>query len=701
MTFFRTRSPSIRSHVLTTAFAVIAVVSITLVLVTASLSFFNLRGSLVRNVEMQAAALAEAVASPLAFGDADEARDSIAWWRAIPELESLVVHAKSGEVFLAMQKRQAVPAGMPGSLPAEGVAVTLFDVQVVRSVGYQGERFGTLVLHAHLDSLYQQLLALAGVMLLLVAAALVIARLVLRRLASRVVQPLGDLAGVADSVSASLDYSQRACEEGPSEVAALARTFNHMLAVLEQKATVLDQELKERARTEAQLDQLAHFDQVTGLANRVQFHKELPRAAERARRLGSNIAVVFLDLDDFKVVNDTLGHEIGDHLLHSVGERLTETLRKGDLVCRLGGDEFTVILEGITSLRTAVEVVAKLIEALASVHEVDGHALHVGVSAGIALYPAQTEDLGDLLRFADIAMYQAKSAGKNDYCVYTSELVARSSDRLSIENELRRGIDNDEFFLVYQPQVDIASGRIEGLEALLRWQHPQRGVVAPGYFIDVAEKTGLIIPLGQQVIVKACRQWQAWKEQRIDPPRLAVNVSGRQLGEENFADELVAAMSASGRHLPQLELEITESLLLSDTRVSKAMLHRLAAAGIEWSLDDFGTGYSSLTYLAKFPIKNIKIDRSFIARLPGDDNSEAIVKAIVSLARGMGMRVITEGVETRQQVRYLEAMGGIIAQGYFYYRPLPAAEVTEVLRRQQAAVPQAGRLADPDLQLVD
>ncbi len=529
---------------------------------------------------------------------------------------------------------------------------------------------------------YRPALLAGGALLLASSAALAVGGASRRRMAIEQARPLAELAAVADAVAQGEDYSRRAAETGPPEVARLARALNRMLDALQSKAAGLDQELQERARAEARLDRLAHYDQITGLANRVQFHKELPRAAERARRAGNNLALVFLDLDDFKIVNDTLGHDVGDHLLRSVGERLAGSLRKGDLVCRLGGDEFTVILENVTSLRTAVDVVAKLIEALSRAYEVDGHALHVGVSAGIALYPAQTDDLGDLLRFADIAMYQAKGAGKNDYCVYTSELIARANDRLSIEAELRQGIDNDEFFLVYQPQVDIASGDVLGIEALLRWQHPARGVVTPGYFIDIAEKSGLIVPMGRMVLAKACRQWQAWLEQGLEPPRLAVNVSGRQLGEENFADDLIAALAHCGHPRPHLELEITESLLLSDTRVSKAMLHRLAAAGIEWSLDDFGTGYSSLTYLAKFPIKNIKIDRSFVARLPGDENSEAIVKAIVAMARGLGMRVICEGVETGEQVAYLAALGPIIAQGYHYHRPLPPEEVTALLRRQ-------------------
>jgi diguanylate cyclase (GGDEF)-like protein len=674
------------------AFSVIALLSFCLVLAIAGLTFLGLRSGLVRNAELQAATLAQAVAPPLANADADAARATLERWRALDDIEALAVYTSAGKVIAAIPGATDATS-LPAESPADGVSVGFADAQVVQPVSLGGERRGSVFLKVGFGGVYRQTLLLAGGMILATTAALWLAWLALKRVVLRVVRPLASLAFVADAVARSTEHAPRADEQGPREVAELARTFNAMVDTLQKKAETLDQKLQEQARAEAHLDYLAHYDQVTGLANRTQFHKELPRAAARAKRQGTNIAVVFLDLDDFKVVNDTLGHNIGDRLLRSVAERLAGSLRAGDFVCRLGGDEFTVILEGITSLRTAVYVVSKVIDSLAKIHDIDGHALRIGVSAGIALYPVQTEDLDDLLRYADIAMYQAKNAGKNDYCVFTSELVTHANDRLSIESELRRGIQDEEFFLVYQPQVDIHTGRVVGLEALLRWHHPVHGLVSPDYFIDVAEKSGLIVPLGRQVISMACRQWHAWREQGIEPPQLAVNVSGRQLREENFPDELLAAMAASGRPVPRLELEITESMLLSDTQVSKAMFHRLAAAGIDWALDDFGTGYSSLTYLAKFPIKKIKIDRSFIARIPGDENSEAIVKAVVAMAQGLGMRVITEGVETRQQVDYLLAMPGIAAQGYYYHRPMRPSVVTDLLR-QQLGIESATDLAE-------
>lgn len=651
--------------------------ALVLVLTLVALSFFSSRSGLVAKTEAEAAVLAQALAAPVAFNDLGEIRNTLDWWKGVSELRRVVVRDTHNRVLAVLPEAKGDTNEL---VAAEGTSVDWGGVRLVRSISHKGEPIGNLTLEASFAGLYRQAALLALFMLVLAGVGLVLAGIAIRRLARWVSEPLSRLADVAGSVAHSQDFSWRAEENGPIEVAELSVAFNYMLERLQHKAQVLDQELRERARSEVRLDRLAHYDQVTGLANRVQFQKELPRAAERAHRLETNFALVFLDLDDFKVVNDTLGHDIGDRLLASVGERLAGSVRKGDLVCRLGGDEFTVILENISSLRTAVEVVAKLIETLSSGYVIDGHNLHVGVSAGIALYPAQTGNLSDLVRFADIAMYQAKGAGKNDYCVYTSEMISRANDRLSIESDLRRGLDADEFFLVYQPQVNVRDGTIEGIEALVRWQHPTRGVVTPGYFIDIAEESGLIVPLGRQVIAKACQQWRTWREQGLEPPRLGINVSARQLNQESFADDLINALIACGPERPMLELEITESLLMSDTRVSKAMLHRLAAAGIEWSLDDFGTGYSSLTYLAKFPVKNIKIDRSFVARLPGDESSEAIVMAIVAMARGLSMRVICEGVETREQVDYLSKMGDVIAQGYYFHRPLKAEDITVLLR---------------------
>ena len=674
--------PSIQSDLLNSAFSVLAAIAALLVFAMAALAFVGLRSELIDADSARIAGLADSLVRPLSVADRYEAERLLHAWVANTGASSAVVLDAAGDVVTVSG------AGYGHGYSADaavGSTAGLSEVRIGSAVRDDDVRVGLVSATFTLDAVYHRIVLAAASLLLLAMLTLLLGRYVLKRLAIRILRPLADLAAVADAVARSPDRGQRAIEGGPREVADLARAFNTMLDVLQNKSEALDRKTRQSALAEAELGRLTLIDSMTHLANRAGFLQELPRVAERAQQDGSNIAVVHLDLDDFKVINDSLGHEIGDRLLQAVAERLSARRRDGDSICRVGGDEFALILASITSLRTAVDVVVTMLSALTETYDIDGRNLHIRASAGIALYPAQTEDLANLVRFADLAMHQAKSAGKNDYCVYTSELLSRTNDRLSMESELRRGLDNDEFELHYQPQVDIQSGRVVGLEALLRWRHPSGELIQPGYFIPVAEQSDLIVILGRKIITMACRQWQEWREEGIEPRRLAINVSGRQLADDNFASELLAAMTQSGYPLPRLELEITESLLLSGMKIAKGTFRRLVAAGLEWSLDDFGTGYSSLTYLTKYPIHKIKIDRSFVTRLPGDESSEAIVKAILAMARGLGMQVVVEGVETKDQIDYLKSIGAVVVQGYYYYRPLAADAVSDLLRQQATA----------------
>ena len=673
--------PSIQSDMLNSAFSVLAAIAAFLVLAMAVLAFLELRGELQRDSSGRVTSLARAVAPALAGDDRTRLERQLATWLVDSGASAAFVLNDGGDLLAAVDLGDNLGHARTASI---GIFGSLREVRVGRGVDDGGVRIGELVVVFELEAIYRRVVLAAATLLLVTMLALALGRYVLKRLAIRVLKPLADLAAVADAVAHSPDHSQRAIEEGPREVADLARAFNTMLDALQRKSEALDQEMRQSARTEAELDRITLIDPVTHLGNRVGFQQELSVATERASRDGHNVAVVYLDLDDFKAVNDSLGHEAGDRLLLAVAERLSMQRRDSDVICRVGGDEFAIILAPINSLRMAVDAVAALLTALAEPYDIDGRKVHIHASAGIALYPAQTDNPGDLVRFADIAMHQAKGSGKNDYCVYTSELMSRTNDRLTMERELHRALAADEFELHYQPQVDMRTGRIVGLEALLRWRRPDGELVSPAHFISVAEQSDLIVAIGRRVFAMACRQWQVWRDEGIEPRRLAINVSGRQLAQAGFADELLATMTESGYPLPRLELEITESLLLSDLRVAKGTFRRLVAAGIEWSLDDFGTGYSSLTYLTKYPIHKIKIDRSFVTRLPGDESSEAIVRAIVAMARGLGMQVVTEGVETREQIEFLRSIGAVVIQGYYYFRPLPPAAVSDLLRGQAA-----------------
>ena len=664
---------------LNSAFSVLAAVAALLVVVTAVLVAFGLRDEAVRVGSSRVAALARTLAPLASRDDRPGLERELGAWLA----ES---GATTAAVFNGTGDRLAL-LGSHSRTPAEGGPVSAFDeVRVVKPIDLGARAPGELAVTFSLEATYRRVVLAAATLLLVTMLALALGRHVLKRLATRLLGPLAELAAVAEAVAESPDHAQRAAEEGPREVADLARAFNAMLDVLQKKSEALDEEIRQSALTEAELDRMTLVDSMTRLGNRVGLQQELQLATERARDEGCNLAVAYVDLDDFKVLNDALGHEIGDQLLLAVAKRLSAACRDGDSVFRVGGDEFAVLFARITSLRMAVDAVVGILSQIGEAYEIDGRSVHIHASAGIALYPAQTGNPADLVRLADIAMHQAKSGGKNDYCVYTSELLSRTNDRLSMEADLQRALDADEFELHYQPQVDMRTGRIVGLEALLRWRRANGELIPPGHFIPIAEQSDLITAIGRRVITMACRQWQTWREEGIEPRRLAINVSGRQLALPGFADELLAAMTESGYPLPKLELEITESMLLADMRTAKGTFRRLAAAGLEWSVDDFGTGYSSLTYLTKFPIHKIKIDRSFVARLPGDDSSEAIVKAIVAMARGLNLQVVTEGVETREQIDFLRSIGAVVIQGYYYYHPLPAADVSDLLRGQIALV---------------
>ncbi len=600
----RDQSPpvSIPAQIVGMAFPAVVTVVLLAAVAVAGFAFYYLRSVQVDSFEEQVGSLGELLVAAAESDHPQPLEGVLQRWGEMRDLRVAAVYGRNGEPLAVLRRPSAGDTALPTEAPLPSERhVGLDSLRVARLIEGRKGFSGILYVDVAFGTLYRYLFILLGSLAVLTLLAIVAMRAALAKAEEWLARPIADLAALASELSGRPDLDKRASLTGPQEIADLARTFNDMLDSLQQKTAHLDNELRERARTEKLLDHLAHYDSVTGLANRVYFHKELPRAAERARRLKSNIALVYLDLDDFKVVNDTLGHQVGDQLLHAVGVRFATLVRKGDLVCRLGGDEFTVILENIRALRDAVEVVTKLIDKLAEPYPLGEHTLHIGVSAGIALFPEQTVDLADLLRFADIAMYQAKAAGKNDYCIYTSDLLDHANRRLALESDLRRGIEQEEFFLMYQPQVEILSGKIVGLEALVRWQHPERGVLPPGHFIQVAEDSGLIVALGRQIMNRACQDWAVWRDAGLDPPRLAINVSGRQLDEEGFVDDLVAALATAGRPRPRLELEITESLILNEKRISKSMLHRLAGAGIEWSLDDFGTGYSSLTYLTSFP----------------------------------------------------------------------------------------------------
>lgn len=434
-------------------------------------------------------------------------------------------------------------------------------------------------------------------------------------------------------------------------------------------------DITDKKISEQRIEHLAHYDVLTDLPNRVLFNERCEHALSRARREGHELVLMFLDLDRFKHINDSLGHPVGDRLLQQVAERLRKLVREEDTIARLGGDEFVVVLEEVHDINVVPSVAEKLLGAFGEPFVVSDSLLHVSSSIGIALYPEDGRDVTTLVRNADAAMYRAKESGRNNYQFYTREMTVLAHERVSLENSLRQAVEMDELVLHYHPQYDLASGGLVGVEALVRWNHPEKGMIPPDRFIPLAEESGLILPIGGWVLREACRQAQAWLDAGRSFGRVAVNVSGHQVERGDFIEQVCNVLQETGLPPGCLELEITESFFMQHTGQAVSTLEALRELGVSLAIDDFGTGYSSLSYLKQLPVNKLKIDRSFIQDIPGGRLDMAIVRAVIALGRGLEMRVIAEGVERDEQSRFLLAEGCDEAQGFLYTRPLPADEI--------------------------
>lgn len=434
-------------------------------------------------------------------------------------------------------------------------------------------------------------------------------------------------------------------------------------------------DITDRMEAEAFINFQAYHDLLTRLPNRSLFKDRLSVAITQAGRNSSRLAVMFIDLDRFKIINDSLGHTMGDRLLQAVSQRLLQCVRKGDTLSRFGGDEFTLLLPEVQDDAATTQVAEKILESLREPFQLSGHEIYVGASIGIAMFPDGGKTLDTLIKNADIAMYRAKNIGKDGYQLYSPEMHAGSSQRLQLEQDMRKALDRDEFEIVYQPQVETRNGRLLGVEALIRWHHPTLGLLAPAQFIPVAEDSRLIIDLDRSTLARATREVRRFHHDGLPELRLAVNLSPLVIERDHFAELILATLQEEGFPPHLLELEITESLLMSDRHDIVEQLRHLSGAGIQLAIDDFGTGYSSLSYLQKFPIHTLKIDRSFVHKIRSGEQDACIVNAIISMAQGLKMKIIAEGVETVAQLDYLRSLGCHIAQGYLFGRATTLAQL--------------------------
>lgn len=453
------------------------------------------------------------------------------------------------------------------------------------------------------------------------------------------------------------------------------------------------QDISERKRSEREIHRLAYYDSLTGLPNRVLFKDRVTQALAHARRYQSTLAVLFLDLDRFKVINDTLGHTVGDLLLKQVADRLSDSIRHSDSVgrsvekdethelARLGGDEFTLLLTNIRAAQDARTVARRILDALARSFLIDGHEISVTVSVGIAIFPTDGDSVDLLLKSSDVAMYHAKEQGRNNAQFFSAAMNALATERLKMENDLRKALERHELIVYYQPQVDIQTNRIVGAEALVRWRHPQRGMLLPAVFLPVAIETGMIQKVDDEVLLMACRQNKAWQDAGYSPIRVSVNVSNLFFHGASLTNAVARALAETQLNPIYLELELTESITMRNVETSITMLLELRAMGVRLSLDDFGTGYSSLSHLQRFPLNMLKIDQSFTRDVTSNSANASITRAIISLAHSMNLFVLAEGVETDEQLTLLHKQGCDEVQGHYFGRPMSAEEFAPLFSR--------------------
>ncbi|MEM5786895.1 MAG: EAL domain-containing protein, partial [Syntrophobacteraceae bacterium] len=453
------------------------------------------------------------------------------------------------------------------------------------------------------------------------------------------------------------------------------------------EALAIVRDITGRKQTEERVAMLAYHDTLTGLLNRHSFKEHLQHAVEHARRYGRYVATLFLDIDRFKRINDTLGYNVGDLLLQGISERIQECVRRSDRaarqisnlgsssISRLGGDEFTILLPEIKQVQDSAKVAKRILESLARPFGIAGHEVFVTGSIGITIYPLDGDDADTLLKNADAAMYNAKEQGRNSFQFYSASMNAASYKRLALETSLRKALSREEFLIYYQPQIDVASGKTVGMEALLRWRHPEIGLVPPMDFIPLAEETGLIIPIGEWVLCTACFYNKELQLLGLPPKRVAVNISSLQFRRDSLVKSVQKALEISGLDPPYLELELTESSIMKNMEESSRILSELKEMGLRVAIDDFGTGYSSLAYLKRFPLDVLKIDRSFLRDVPADQDNAAISTAIIAMAHSLNLKVVAEGVETEEQMAFLKDQGCDEAQGFLFSKALPSDEI--------------------------
>ncbi|BAN34936.1 diguanylate cyclase/phosphodiesterase [Sulfuricella denitrificans skB26] len=653
-----------------------------LLLLLAQFYFFN--RSLLENTHSQAAMISENVSAAMMFTDQKAAQEILSSLHGTANIEIAAIYDPQGKLFVSYRQdiKDMGEHILPSQAPQTGYDFSLQHLSLSQPIDLKGKPLGSIYIQASLYAVYIQLAWYSAAILAIMAISLLVANIILLRMQKKITDPILSLARTSKTIFELGDYTVRAHSDTSDEIGQLANSFNLMLDRIQKRDSELEAEIMQRKRIEIRLDRLAHFDNVTNLSNRHFFNERLGSLVGRALQFKERAVVMFIDLDNFKIVNDTLGHDAGDALLRIVAERLSKTLRFGDVISRIGGDEFAIILENVEKISQAVKVAEKCLSSLAEPILIDGNELYIGASIGISACPDDASNMHELLKHADTAMYYAKNKGKNTYQVFLPDMKEGAQKRLTLESSLRRALERQEFALYYQPQIDLKTRRMIGVEALIRWMHPELGIVNPVEFIPIAEENGLIVPIGEWVLKTACLQLKVWHDLGLTHLSMSVNLSGRQLKEDNLVERIKQIVREAEADPSALHLELTESMLMDAGTMTIEKLEQICAIGIQLEIDDFGTGYSSMSYLKRYPITTLKVDKSFVRELPENTDDAAITTAIIAMAHSLKMHVMAEGVETDEQAEFLQSNGCRNAQGYLFSRPVPAEQIGKLLEQE-------------------
>lgn len=638
------------------------------------------------------------------FGDTKSAQETLSFMLNQTHIMSAIIY-DNNKVPLAQYARDGHPERAP-SIPLINRELTFgkTTVSLFKDVSVGSDIVGTVYLQADMRKLDERIALYARIVIIVLLSTITIAFLLSARLQRIITDPLGYLAALVKRISTDKNYSLRASGEGEDEIGLLITGFNEMLSEiqardneLEQHRERLEERVKQRtaeleaanleleaAKKEAEssaakMTHQAHHDALTGLPNRILLADRVNQSLARAARSNSKVALLFLDLDHFKVINDSLGHSVGDHMLCVIAERLQCYVRAEDTVARLGGDEFTVLLTDIQDSKDAMRIAQKIIDTLKQPITIDNHELHITASIGISIFPDDGVDSVTLVKNADISMYRAKELGRNKILYYTADMNVDSLRRLSLANALRKALENNELELYFQPKVETRNLRILGAEALLRWKSPEIGEISPNEFIPVAEEMGLIAELGEWVLKQACLQHHIWQKAGYGDLTIAVNISAHQLSRGGLDVIVEKILRETGLNPKNLELEITESILMQDVTDPIIALEQLKKFGITIAMDDFGSGYSSLSYLRRLPVDIVKMDQDFVHEIPGNKEDASIATAIISMAHSLGLTVVAEGVESNAQLMFFRKHKCDAIQGNYISKALTSKDFLNFL----------------------